>query len=47
MGELDQEIDIKCKDEIGDLGEAFQRMINAFKMTNAMVCGGRISNVRT
>jgi nitrogen fixation/metabolism regulation signal transduction histidine kinase len=37
MGELNQEINIKSKDEIGDLGEAFQRMINAFKMTNAMV----------
>jgi HAMP domain-containing protein len=37
MGELDQEIKIKSKDEIGDLGEAFQRMINAFKMTNSMV----------
>lgn len=37
MGELNHEIKIKSKDEIGDLGEAFQRMINAFKMTNAMV----------
>jgi nitrate/nitrite-specific signal transduction histidine kinase len=37
MGELNQQINIKSKDEIGDLGEAFQRMINAFKMTNAMV----------
>jgi HAMP domain-containing protein len=37
MGELNQEINIKSKDEIGDLGEAFQRMINAFKMTNSMV----------
>ena len=36
MGELDHKIDIKSKDEIGDLGEAFQRMINAFKMSNAM-----------
>jgi nitrogen fixation/metabolism regulation signal transduction histidine kinase len=36
MGELDQKIEIKSKDEIGDLGEAFQRMINAFKMTSAM-----------
>jgi nitrogen fixation/metabolism regulation signal transduction histidine kinase len=36
MGELDHEIDIKTKDEISDLGEAFQRMINAFKMTSAM-----------
>jgi nitrogen fixation/metabolism regulation signal transduction histidine kinase len=36
MGELDQEININSKDEIGDLGEAFQRMINAFKMSNAM-----------
>jgi nitrogen fixation/metabolism regulation signal transduction histidine kinase len=36
MGELDHTIDIKSKDEIGDLGEAFQRMINAFKMSNAM-----------
>jgi len=36
MGELEHKIDIKSKDEIGDLGEAFQRMINAFKMSNAM-----------
>jgi HAMP domain-containing protein len=36
LGELDHEINIKSKDEIGDLGEAFQRMINAFKMSNAM-----------
>jgi len=36
MGELDHEIKIKTKDEISDLGEAFQRMINAFKMTSAM-----------
>lgn len=38
MGDLDQKIEIKSKDEIGDLGEAFQRMINAFKMTSAMSC---------
>jgi|WetSurMetagenome_2_1015567.scaffolds.fasta_scaffold106405_2 HAMP domain-containing protein len=37
LGELNHEIDIKSKDEIGDLGEAFQRMINAFKMTSAMM----------
>jgi nitrogen fixation/metabolism regulation signal transduction histidine kinase len=36
MGELDHEININTKDEISDLGEAFQRMINAFKMTTAM-----------
>ena len=36
LGELDHEIDIKTGDEISDLGEAFQRMINAFKMTVAM-----------
>lgn len=36
MGELEHEIKIDSKDEIGDLGEAFQRMINAFKMSNAM-----------
>lgn len=36
MGELDHEIDIKTGDEISDLGEAFQRMINAFKMTVAL-----------
>jgi nitrogen fixation/metabolism regulation signal transduction histidine kinase len=41
MGELDQKIDINSKDEIGDLGEAFQRMINAFKMTNAMAEEGQ------
>ena len=36
MGELDHEISIKTKDEIADLGEPFQRMINAFKMTVAL-----------
>jgi len=36
MGELEHEINIDSKDEIDDLGEAFQRMINAFKMSNAM-----------
>lgn len=36
MGELDHEIKINTKDEISDLGEAFQRMINAFKMTTAI-----------
>ena len=36
MGELDHTIDIKTGDEISDLGEAFQRMINAFKMTVAL-----------
>lgn len=36
VGELDQQINITSKDEIGDLGQAFQRMINAFKMSNAM-----------
>ena len=36
MGELEHEIKITTKDEISDLGEAFQRMINAFKMTSAM-----------
>ncbi|XHH08880.1 MAG: HAMP domain-containing protein [Candidatus Bathyarchaeia archaeon] len=36
MGELEHEVKIDSKDEIGDLGEAFQRMINAFKMSNAM-----------
>jgi nitrogen fixation/metabolism regulation signal transduction histidine kinase len=36
MGELDHEIKINTKDEISELGEAFQRMINAFKMTTAM-----------
>ncbi|MCL5876815.1 MAG: HAMP domain-containing protein [Candidatus Bathyarchaeota archaeon] len=36
MGELEHEIKINTKDEISDLGEAFQRMINAFKMTSAM-----------
>jgi HAMP domain-containing protein len=36
MGELNQQIDIKTNDEINDLGEAFQRMINAFKMTVAL-----------
>ena len=36
MGELEHKIEFNTKDEISDLGEAFQRMINAFKMTNAM-----------
>jgi methyl-accepting chemotaxis protein len=36
MGELEHEIKFNTKDEISDLGEAFQRMINAFKMTSAM-----------
>ncbi len=36
MGELEHQIKIDSKDEIADLGEAFQRMINAFKMSNAM-----------
>lgn len=36
MGELEHKIDFNTKDEISDLGEAFQRMINAFKMTSAM-----------
>jgi methyl-accepting chemotaxis protein len=36
MGELNHEINITTKDEIADLGEAFQRMINAFKMTVAL-----------
>ena len=36
MGDLNQQIEIKTKDEINDLGEAFQRMINAFKMTVAL-----------
>lgn len=36
MGELEHKIEFKTKDEISDLGEAFQRMINAFKMTSSM-----------
>ncbi len=36
MGDLEQTIDIKTGDEISDLAEAFQRMINAFKMTVAL-----------
>ena len=39
MGELNHEIKFNTKDEISDLGEAFQRMINAFKMTSAMAEG--------
>lgn len=39
MGELNHEIKFNTKDEISDLGEAFQRMINAFKMTSAMSAG--------
>ena len=36
LGDLEQTIDIKTGDEINDLAEAFQRMINAFKMTVAL-----------
>ena len=49
MGELNTDIKkpvlrfsfskFNTKDEISDLGEAFQRMINAFKMTSAMAEG--------
>jgi methyl-accepting chemotaxis protein len=39
MGELNHETKFNTKDEISDLGEAFQRMINAFKMTSAMAEG--------
>jgi nitrogen fixation/metabolism regulation signal transduction histidine kinase len=36
LGDLNHEVKFGSKDEIGELGDAFQRMINAFKMTNAM-----------
>ncbi|MFA5573147.1 MAG: HAMP domain-containing protein [Crenarchaeota archaeon] len=36
MGELKHQISIKSKDENGDLGQAFQCMINVFKMISAM-----------
>ncbi len=36
MGELKHQISIKSKDKNGNLGQAFQRMINAFKMISAM-----------
>jgi HAMP domain-containing protein len=36
MGDIDQKIDVKTGDEIDDLAGSFQRMINAFKMTEAL-----------
>lgn len=36
MGDLQQEVTINSKDEIGELGRSFQRMINAFKISQAM-----------
>lgn len=36
MGDLQQEINIKGNDEISELAQSFQRMINAFKMSQAL-----------
>jgi nitrogen fixation/metabolism regulation signal transduction histidine kinase len=36
MGELDHEIKVNTKDEINDLAQSFQRMINAFKVTESL-----------
>jgi methyl-accepting chemotaxis protein len=36
MGDLQQEIKINSNDEIGELAQSFQRMINAFKISQAM-----------
>jgi methyl-accepting chemotaxis protein len=36
MGDLQQELKITGDDEIGELAQSFQRMINAFKMSQAM-----------
>jgi two-component system sensor histidine kinase VicK len=36
MGDLQQNVTITGDDEIGELGHSFQRMINAFKMSQAM-----------
>jgi methyl-accepting chemotaxis protein len=36
MGDLQQKVAINSDDEISELGQSFQRMINAFKMSQAM-----------
>jgi methyl-accepting chemotaxis protein len=36
MGDLQQKVAINSDDEISELGKSFQRMINAFKMSQAM-----------
>jgi len=36
LGNLNQKLDIRSKDEIGDLGNSFQRMVNAFKVMDNM-----------
>jgi methyl-accepting chemotaxis protein len=36
MGDLQQKVTITGDDEIGELGQSFQRMINAFKMSQAL-----------
>ena len=36
MGDLNQTVDVQTKDEINDLAASFQRMINAFKVTEAL-----------
>lgn len=36
LGQLQQKVPVSGNDEIVDLGTSFQRMINAFKMRQAM-----------
>ena len=36
LGKLKHDISVNGNDEIADLGSSFQRMINAFKMSQAM-----------
>jgi nitrogen fixation/metabolism regulation signal transduction histidine kinase len=36
LGQLQQEVPVSGNDEITDLGNSFQRMINAFKLQQAM-----------
>jgi methyl-accepting chemotaxis protein len=45
MGDLQQNITVTGNDEIGELGQSFQRMINAFKISQAMneeEAGGKV-----
>jgi nitrogen fixation/metabolism regulation signal transduction histidine kinase len=44
---LKQNIDIKTGDEIDELVEAFRRMINAFRMTEALSKGGETEDNAT
>jgi HAMP domain-containing protein len=45
LGDLQHEIQVSGDDEIGELGQSFQRMINAFKISQAMneeEAGGKV-----